>query len=370
MPLATIWDDLASAQDDVFRLLEGGRLRPSQLRDLNFQATVLSFLMAKGSNDMGDPKTAMVQARVALSCADDAEHPGLIALVNGLKSLIAYWANQPEDALHFARQGAAHANPQRGTVGLWMLGLEARAAALLGDEATVRTANRAATERRDRVTPDDLDALGGLLTYPDAKQHYYTVEAEVLLGHGGEPLATQAAKAVQGFSDPNAPEWAFGDLAGAQCNQALTYLYGGDLDGAASAIRPVLDLPASLRNQGIVVSAARVRQALTAAPPATPSSPATWPRKSPRTNRSGWPSLGRTGGDRVPACIRSAVTAPASPYANSPSMTWRLSSRSTGAAKPRNTFRSSPGPARKRRRSWPGPSPPQPQLPAASSPLL
>ncbi|WP_329127352.1 hypothetical protein [Streptomyces sp. NBC_01465] len=264
VPLATIWDDLASAQDDVFRLLEGGRLRPSQLRDLNFQATVLSFLMAKGSNDMGDPKTAMVQARVALSCADDAEHPGLIALVNGLKSLIAYWANQPEDALHFARQGAAHANPQRGTVGLWMLGLEARAAALLGDEATVRTANRAATERRDRVTPDDLDALGGLLTYPDAKQHYYTVEAEVLLGHGGEPLATQAAKAVQGFSDPNAPEWAFGDLAGAQCNQALTYLYGGDLDGAASAIRPVLDLPASLRNQGIVVSAARVRQALTA----------------------------------------------------------------------------------------------------------
>ncbi|MEU0688136.1 hypothetical protein [Streptomyces uncialis] len=262
VPLSDIWEDLASAQDDSFRLLESGRLRPTQLRDLNFKATVLSFLMAKGSNDMGDPKTAMVQARVALACANDAEHPGLIALVNGLKSLIAYWADQPEDALHFARQGRAHASALHGTVGLWALGLEARAAALLGDSESVRAANRAAEERRAQVVPDDLDTLGGLLTYPLAKQLYYTVESEVLLGNGGGSLSAQAAQAVRGFSDSDAPEWAFGDLAGAQCNHALTYLYAGDLDGAAAAIRPVLDLPSPLRNNGIVLSATRVRHAL------------------------------------------------------------------------------------------------------------
>ncbi|WP_233227482.1 hypothetical protein [Streptomyces sp. I4(2020)] len=158
------------------------------------------------------------------------------------------------------------AEHQRGTVALWLLGLQARAAAVLGDEETVRTANQQAADRRERVVPDDLDSLGGLFTYAPEKQLYYAVEAEAVLGHGGAQLAQQAEQAVQGFSDPTAPNWAFGDLAGSQCDLALVRLYGGDLDGAAAAIRPVLDLPASHRNNGIVMSAMRVRQALTSGP--------------------------------------------------------------------------------------------------------
>ncbi|MET8957293.1 hypothetical protein ACWEO4_45960 [Streptomyces sp. NPDC004393] len=56
-PLSTIWDDLLETQDQVFRLLEGGGVRPSQLRDLNVKAAVLSFLVAKGFNDMEPPKS-------------------------------------------------------------------------------------------------------------------------------------------------------------------------------------------------------------------------------------------------------------------------------------------------------------------------
>ncbi|WP_281156709.1 hypothetical protein [Streptomyces sp. HYC2] len=69
-----------------------------------------------------------------------------------------------------------------------------------------------------------------------------------------------------GFSDPDAPSWAFGDLAGAQCDLALVRLFSGDVEGTADAIRPVLDLPASHRNNGIIVSAMRVRHALTSSP--------------------------------------------------------------------------------------------------------
>ncbi|ARF53180.1 hypothetical protein B1H19_02430 [Streptomyces gilvosporeus] len=130
----------------------------------------------------------------------------------------------------------------------------------------MRTANRTAMDRREHVVPDDLDALGGLLTYPVNKQQYYAVESEVLLGHGNSQLAAQAQEAVGGFSNPDDPTWAFGDLAGSQCNLALVRLHAGDLDGAADAIRPVFDLSASLRNNGIVVSAARVRHALTGGP--------------------------------------------------------------------------------------------------------
>lgn len=168
--------------------------------------------------------------RVAASCARDAEHAGLIALTDGLKSLIAYWADKPEDAFHYASQGADTAASLRGTVGLWLL---------------------------------------GLFTYAPEKQLYYAVESEVLLGHGDARLATQAEQAVLGFSDPSSPNWAFGDLAGSQCDLALIRLFSGDIEGTADAIRPVLNLPPSHRNNGIVVSALRVRHALMTSPART-----------------------------------------------------------------------------------------------------
>ncbi|CAM5253250.1 hypothetical protein [Streptomyces griseomycini] len=268
-PLSVIWDDLLETQEQVFRLLEGGRVRPSQLRDLNVKGAMLSFLVAKGFNDMEVPHQAMTMTRVAAACAKDAEHPGLIALTYGLKSLIAYWADRPEDAYHYAGQGAATAADLRGTVGLWLLGLRARAAAVLGDEETVRAINQQAADRREHVVHDDLDELGGLFFYAPEKQLYYAVEAEVLLGHGDARLAAQAEQAVQGFSDPSSPSWAFGDLAGSRCDLALVRLFGGDLDGAAEAVRPVLDLPASHRNNGIVVSTMRIRHALMSSPART-----------------------------------------------------------------------------------------------------
>ncbi|MGP3945147.1 MULTISPECIES: hypothetical protein [Streptomyces] len=268
-PLSEIWTDLLETQEQVFRTLESGRVRPSQLRELHFNAGVLAFLVAKGFNDMEQRDHASTMARVAASHARDAEHDGLSALVEGLKSLIAFWADKPTDALHYARQGGHIAANLKGTVGLWLLGLEARAAAVLGDEGTVRSANQLSTERRDRVVLDDLDELGGLLTYSREKQLYYSVEAEALLGHGGAHLAAQAEDAVRAFSDPEAPFWAFGDLAGTQCDLALVRLHSEDVEGAAAALRPVLDLPYSHRNNGIIVSAQRVRQALMSGPART-----------------------------------------------------------------------------------------------------
>jgi hypothetical protein len=79
-------------------------------------------------------------------------------------------------------------------------------------------------------------------------------------------LPRRPRKPVQGFSDPNDPDWAFGDLAGSQCDLALVRLFNADVEGAAEAIRPVLDLPASHRNNGIIVSAMRVRNSLSAGP--------------------------------------------------------------------------------------------------------
>ncbi|WP_098899792.1 hypothetical protein [Streptomyces sp. st77] len=148
--------------------------------------------------------------------------------------------------------------------------LEARAAALLGNAAGAAAAVEQAARRREAVEPDDLDELGGLLTFPAEKELYYRVETQVLLGQGATGTATGAAaeQAVAAFSDPDAPFWAFGDEAGARCNLAVVHLHD-ELDGTVDALRPVLDLPPGQRNRGIVVSAQHVHRALGHSPART-----------------------------------------------------------------------------------------------------
>jgi hypothetical protein len=264
--LGTVLDDLTDVQDATFRLLESGHAKPSQVRDLYLLAALQSGMLAKASHDLGDPQSAMMQARTAVVCAEQAEHQGMRAWVRGLQSLISYWADRPEDALHYARQGASTSRDLRGSVNVWLAGLEARAAALLGDAETVHQANRRAEELRERTVPDDLDVLGGNFYFSQAKQAYYDVEACVLLGDGNANLVRRAEEAVRGFSDANDPHWAFGDLAGTQSDLALACLSTGDLDGAAEAVRPVLDLLPSRRTAGIIGSAQRVRTSLMRGP--------------------------------------------------------------------------------------------------------
>lgn len=266
VPLADVLDDLTHLQDSTFRLLESGRAKPSQVRDLYLLAALQSGMLAKASHDLGDPQSAMMQARTAAVCAEQAEHKAMGAWVRGLQSLISYWAERTEDALHYARKGAAMGGDLRGSVNVWLAGLEARAAALLGDAQTVNAATQRAEELRERVVPDDLDALGGNFFFPRVRETYYSVEAHALLGDSSPQFVRRAEEAVRGFSDTNAPHWAFGDEAGAQSNLALTRLHIGDLEGAVDAVHPVLDLPPAQRNAGIIGSIQRVRCSLMRAP--------------------------------------------------------------------------------------------------------
>ncbi|MFF0723762.1 hypothetical protein [Streptomyces sp. NPDC004134] len=266
VPLSEILDDLVHLQDSAFRLIESGQARPSQIRDLYLMSALTSGMLAKACHDLGDPHSAMSHARAASVCANQAEHSAMSAWVRGLQSLISYWADRPEDALHYACQGTATAPDFPGSVCIWLAGLEARASAALGDYDTVQAANRRAAELREATTPDDLDDLGGIYYYPEIKHRYYEVESNVLLGNGGTELIQRAEDAVQGFSDHENPHWAFGDEAGSQSNLALARLYSGDVEGAADAVQPVLALPPGQRNHGIISSAQRVRTALTTDP--------------------------------------------------------------------------------------------------------
>ncbi|MEV7866913.1 hypothetical protein AB0P17_12575 [Streptomyces sp. NPDC088124] len=262
VPVGAVLDDLVYVQDLTFRLLESGQVKPSQARDLYLLAAMQSGMLAKACHDLGDPQSAMMQARTASVCAEQAEHQPMKAWVRGLQSAISYWAKRPGDAFHYARQGIEISTNLCGSVTVWLAAQEARAAGLLGDAGTVQAATRRADELRQHVQQDDLDALGGNFFFPEGRQTFFDVEANVLLGDSDASLVRRAEQAVRKLSNTNDPHWAFAAEAGCQSNLALARLYAGDLEGAAEAVRPVLDLSPAHRNAGIIDSVQRVWSSL------------------------------------------------------------------------------------------------------------
>ncbi|MEU8138381.1 hypothetical protein [Streptodolium elevatio] len=262
LPLPTLLGDLVEVQDTTFRILEHGRVRPSQAKELYLLAGMTSGMLAKASHDVGDPRSAMMQARTAYVCADNADHPAMRAWVRGMQSLINYWAGRPQEAARYAALGTAVGEDVRGTTSIWLACLEARAYALLGDAPNARAAAARAEDTRDALRPDDLDSYGGILTFPRARQLYYVAEAVVHLRDDPRGAQAQADAAVAAYRDAPPEEWAFGDEAGAQTNLALSRVAAGELEGAVEAVRPVLELPFDQRNFGVLVSVRRVHDAL------------------------------------------------------------------------------------------------------------
>ncbi|MFE1781531.1 hypothetical protein ACFW9F_02790 [Streptomyces sp. NPDC059506] len=262
LALPTLLGDLVEVQDLTFRLLEHGRVKPLQARELYLLAGITSGMLAKASHDLGNPSAAMMQARTAFVCADNADHHAMRAWVRSLQSLISYWAGRPAEAADYATLGQNAAGNVRGTTGVWLACLSARAHALIGDAEATRTAIQQAEEARAAVEPDDLDAFGGIMTFPVPRQLYYVAEATVHLGDDPALGETRSEAAVTAYRDASEDEWAFGDEAGAQTDLALARIARGEIEGAIEAVRSVLDLPVEQRNFGITSSAQRVHAAL------------------------------------------------------------------------------------------------------------
>lgn len=260
-PVSHVLPDLVETQDTLFTLLER-RQAPNQSRDLHFLAGITSGLLAKVSHDMADPHSAMLQARTAVLCAEQAGHPGLQAWLRGLQSLVAYWAGRYAEAVRYAEAGREHATQAGGTSAVWLPASAARAYAALGNAEQAKAAITEAEDAWSRVRPDEMDEMGGICTFNQPRTLYYASDALAWLP--GEATATEryALRATQAYADPNDPAWAFGDQAGSHANLAIARVVSGDLDAAADALAPVLDLPADQRINGIIHSVRRVHQAI------------------------------------------------------------------------------------------------------------
>lgn len=261
-PLPQLLGDLVDTQDRAFGLLEG-RQRPGQTRDLYLLAGVACGLMAKASHDLGASHDALTQARAAYACADNAGHDGLRAWTRGLQALITYWSGRLDDSLRYAQLGADVAARSRGTAGVWLASSEARSLAAHNRLEDAHAALERAADARDRVQPDELDSLGGLCTFSRPRQLYYAADA---LAWGGEPEANHterlALEALDAYAEAPGRDRAFGDEAGTRSALAVARVLRGEIEGAAEALAPVLELPPAQRIHGIVTSVEHVRTAL------------------------------------------------------------------------------------------------------------
>ncbi|MGH3998576.1 MAG: hypothetical protein ACRDTJ_14070 [Pseudonocardiaceae bacterium] len=261
-PLPTLLGDLVDTQDRAFVLLEG-RQRPEQTRDLYLIAGIACGLMARASHDLGAAHDAMTQARTGYACADNAGHDGLRAWTRGLQALITYRSGRLEESVRYAQSGAEAAARSHGTAGVWLASNEARALAALHRLDDTHAALARAADARDRVQPDELDSLGGLCTFSQPRQLYYAADA---LSWGGQAEANRterlASDALDAYAGAPAQDRAFGGVAGTRSALAVARVFRGEIDGAAEALAPVLELPVAQRIHGIVTSVEHVRAAL------------------------------------------------------------------------------------------------------------
>jgi hypothetical protein len=264
-PLATIIADMVATQDTLLSLLES-RQRPQHARQLYLLGGLAGGLLAKASHDMGDPHSAMTQACAAYLCADMAGHDGLRAWIRGLESLVTYWDGRARESVRYAQQGADAARAAGSTAGVWLAVSEARAWAQLGNAPAARAAIDQAERAWDDVTGDgEVDQMGGIARFTRARQLYYAAEALAWLPGEAAAAEDYSGQAVAAYADEQAPDWAFGDAAGARASLAIARVYRGEADGAAEALAPVLQLPPDRRINGIVACTRHVHAALTRA---------------------------------------------------------------------------------------------------------
>jgi hypothetical protein len=86
------------------------------------------------------------------------------------------------------------------------------------------------------------------------------------LAWGGHPEADHterlALDALEAYAGAPAQDRAFGGVAGTRSALAIARVFHGQIDGAADALGPVLELPVAQRIHGVVTSVEHVRTAL------------------------------------------------------------------------------------------------------------
>ena len=170
-------------------------------------------------------------------------------------------------ALRWAQDGLRYADG--GTARVRLLCGVAQSAANLGDSSEARRALADAESARDLV--HDADRVGGLFTFSEAKQAYYSGSALIWLDErqDAEEALAEAERAIRLWETSGPEDRSLDDEALAHVYAATANLQLRELEAAASALEPILGLPEDRRISWIRKRLDRVAGILSQAPFAT-----------------------------------------------------------------------------------------------------
>lgn len=239
----------------VFTLLEG-RQHPQQTRHLYLAAGRLCGLLAWMTGDLGRHAEAETQARTGWLCAELAGADGLRAWIRATQSKVAYWDGRIQESAKLAGDGMRFAASD--TARVLLASLSARAWARLGDAGEAHTWLGHAQDERAKAGEDEV---GGLLGFSEAQQSYLAGTTHLWLREPAEALLS-SDRAVWLYDVGNQDERFYGAEMLALVDAATALVQGGDLDGAAERLRPVLELPPDQRLETFVQRLGEMRETL------------------------------------------------------------------------------------------------------------
>ncbi len=234
-------DELVIARRAAFRLLDSPT-EPRQARDIYLLAGLVCAMLAHASRDLGDTRRAIIYQDAALLCADRSGHPGLRIVARTEQAATAYWMKDFTHSVQYTDLATLDAERVRGSIAVLPFVQQARAYAALGDTDRSRHALTRSHHARDRVDPDDLDEIGGLMRLSLPEQLGIVAGAAAWLPDPAE--AERAAyDAVTAYREAPYADRSHNSEAIAQADLAIARLRLHALDGAEDALRPVLAIP-------------------------------------------------------------------------------------------------------------------------------
>jgi tetratricopeptide (TPR) repeat protein len=266
-PPARSYERAAALARRVFGLLQGGRQRMRQTRDLYVIAGKLCAVLSWLSSDLGHLAAAGAHCRNGWILADEADHDGLRALLLCAQSKKAFWEKRYDDAARCAHRGYEY--KPSGTARILLACQEADALQALGRIDDAREALKLADQVRESMT--HADELGGIFACGHARQANYSIATSLRAESAREALH-HAERAETAW---NAGEQrAYGTWAQVQVGAAIAHVIDRDVEFAASVLQPVLTQPAEQRLATVTTRLANEVASLLTSPVISKSRPA------------------------------------------------------------------------------------------------
>jgi transcriptional regulator with XRE-family HTH domain len=251
LPTATVLSKVLRIHQQIRAVLQGGRQRVRQSRDLfRIDAGLLAHICLL-FGDIHRDEVARAYGAVAMLAANEAGCTPAEAF--SAQAQIARWRHRYTEAADLASRGFACSPPT--SIRVLLACQEANAAALAGDVRRARQSLAQAEAARDAIE----DGLDSVWSCPPARYALYRLS--VALHSGDAKAALSEADVAEAAWVPDQPK-PFGTWAHLRIAAGHAHLMSGSVDGAAEQIDPVLKLPSEYRLATLTEHMATIEQLL------------------------------------------------------------------------------------------------------------